>query len=165
MTTLPYGPKPWQLTGRAVLFGLLAFFAVVASVNATFIYFALSTWPGLSSQDAYSDGLNYNEVLDEARRQEALGWHSEVEMDRAGQLTLRLANQAGTPVNGLTVDAVVTRPLGEARELHVALTQALDGSYRGVADLPAPGQWRVQIAAARGDGARYRMDYDVMVRP
>lgn len=157
--------NPWRLTGRKVLVGLIAFFGIVAAVNGVFIYFALASWPGLSSTEAYKDGLNYNDVLDDARRQDALGWRSEIDMNRAGEMTFRIVNQSGAPVNGLSVEAIVERPVGSEREIRTALSQALDGSYRGAAEIPAPGQWRVQIAAARNDGTHYRMTYDVMVKP
>ncbi len=40
-------PRP--ITGRAVLFGLLAFFGVVFAVNGALIFFALDSWSGLTT--------------------------------------------------------------------------------------------------------------------
>jgi len=37
------------ITGRMVLFGLVAFFGVVFAVNGTLIYFAIDSWSGLST--------------------------------------------------------------------------------------------------------------------
>jgi nitrogen fixation protein FixH len=57
--------------GRKVLFLLLGFFAVFASVDAYFVYLAMKTKPGVVTENAYQRGLNYNEVLEEARRRKA----------------------------------------------------------------------------------------------
>ena len=53
--------RPW--TGRTVLTALLITFGIVFAVNGVFVYFAVSTWPGLSQSDAYEKGLRYNEVI------------------------------------------------------------------------------------------------------
>ena len=54
--------------GRRILFTLLGFFAVVACVDAYFVYKAVSTHSGVVSDNAYEIGLNYNDVIEEARR-------------------------------------------------------------------------------------------------
>lgn len=55
-------------TGRIVLWALLAFFGVLASVNAFFVYTAVTTNTGVVTENAYEKGLRYNEILKEARR-------------------------------------------------------------------------------------------------
>jgi nitrogen fixation protein FixH len=54
--------------GRTVLFSLLGFFAVFASVDAFFVYTALKTNTGVVAENAYERGLHYNDLLDEARK-------------------------------------------------------------------------------------------------
>ena len=57
---------PARITGRHVLFAMLAFFAVVIGVNATMITYAVGTFSGEEEADAYRKGLDYNQTL--ARR-------------------------------------------------------------------------------------------------
>ena len=49
--------RPRELTGRMVLIWLVAFFAVVAAVNAIMIDAAISTFAGLESDSPYQAGL------------------------------------------------------------------------------------------------------------
>ena len=157
------GARP--LTGRTVLFGMVAFFAVVAAVNAVFLYFALSSWPGLSSPTAYTEGLRYNEIIEQAQRQGELGWLSSFERDAAGAATFHVLDSRGSAVNGLRVEVAMSRPLGNPDHTTVALPQVLDGSYRAPLPALAAGQWRAHVTASRGDETLYQMDYDIWVRP
>lgn len=57
--------------GRKILFLLLGFFAIFASVDAYFVYLAMQTQPGVVTENAYKRGLQYNELLEEARKRKA----------------------------------------------------------------------------------------------
>ncbi len=63
-----YKSQPEKKDGRRVLIYLLAFFAVFASVDAFFVYKALSTNTGVVSENAYEQGLRFNDVIDEAEK-------------------------------------------------------------------------------------------------
>lgn len=54
-------------TGRLVLFSLIAFFIVFASVDAYFVYKAVSTNTGAIVENPYEQGLNYNEIIARAK--------------------------------------------------------------------------------------------------
>ena len=54
-------------TGRIVLFALLAFFIVFASVDAYFVYKALSSNTGVIVENPYEQGLKYNEIIKRAK--------------------------------------------------------------------------------------------------
>jgi nitrogen fixation protein FixH len=53
--------------GKKVLFALLAFFAIFSSVNAFFVYKALSTNTGVVVENAFEQGLNYNDIIAKAK--------------------------------------------------------------------------------------------------
>jgi nitrogen fixation protein FixH len=154
-----------QITGRTVLFGLIAFFVIVAAVNGVFIYFALASWPGLSDQDAYKDGLRYNEVIEQARRQQALGWSSRFDLGANGLATVHIQNADGTAVTGLDVEISIARPVGDEGRTRLRLPQDVDGAYRGSIATLADGQWQVELVARRDGETRYRMIYYAWVRP
>lgn len=66
--------EPKKNDGRKVFIGFLAFFIVFASVDAFFVYKAISTLPGVVSENAYEIGLNYNKIIAEAKKRK-LGQH------------------------------------------------------------------------------------------
>lgn len=66
------------ITGKTVLFGMLAFFGVVFAVNGALVYFAIDSWSGLSTERPFEAGRNHDRTLAEAEAQAALGWNSAV---------------------------------------------------------------------------------------
>lgn len=56
--------------GRIVLFALLAFFTTFATVDAYFVYKAITTHSGVVAENAYEIGLNYNDILAEADKRQ-----------------------------------------------------------------------------------------------
>ena len=56
--------------GRQFLVILLGFFVVMCSVNAFFVYKAVSTHKGVVVENPYETGLKFNDIIDEARKRE-----------------------------------------------------------------------------------------------
>ena len=154
---------PRKITGRMVLIGFVAFFGVIAAVNGVFMYFALSTWPGLTTEDAYKKGVAYNRTLDEAAVQARLGWRSAVAIDVSGELVVSLAGKDGAPIQGARVDVTLSRPLGSEAALSLMLEEIAPGRYGGRFTAPDAGRWKADIKAQLNDNS-YRMRHEVMVR-
>lgn len=164
MSTLVMNEKPpRQITGRMVLFGFIAFFGVIAAVNAVFMYYALSTWPGLTTEDAYKKGIAYNSTLEEAAHQKQLGWQSAVIFDQTGNLAVSMTDKTGAPLSNAKVDVTLSRPLGSEVALNVTLEETALGQYAGQVETPAHGRWKADVTAHR-DNAVYRMRHEVMVK-
>ena len=148
-----------RITGRHVLFALLAFFGVVITTNTVFVILALDSWTGVSTQDAYQRGLAYNEVLRAAATQRDLGWTGEVEFeslrDGRGRLEATFADRNGNPVEHLTVRGVVRRPTHEGHDREIALDRSGSGRYTADLTLPLRGQWDVRLHAQGRDGKRF----------
>lgn len=162
--TVPSTPRP--ITGRTVLIGMIAFFGVIIAVNLAFVYFALDSWPGLTTQQAYEDGLAYNKKLEDAARQNELGWRSSVSlgaaMPKGGRvISLFMTGKNDAPVTGLSVTAYLSRPLGEGLSLDTRLTEDRPGQYTAMVRLPALGRWRVEISAQTADKKAFRMIHEV----
>jgi nitrogen fixation protein FixH len=145
------------------LFGFIAFFGVIAAVNAVFMYFALSTWPGLTTEDAYKKGIAYNSTLEDADRQKQLGWQSAVIFQLSGNLAVFMTDKTGAPLTSAKVDVTLSRPLGSDVVLSVTLEETAPGRYAGHVEAPAQGRWKAAIDAHR-DNAVYRMRHEVMVK-
>ena len=121
MSEVPSSTLRTGVTGRQVLAGLVATFALIFAVNGVFAYFAISTWPGYAQNDAYERGLRYNEVLDEARRQKALGWTSSVAMQADGRFRVRLTDPNNVAVKVSSLSISFSRPLGDAKDINCLL--------------------------------------------
>jgi nitrogen fixation protein FixH len=164
MSTLVMNAKPpRKITGRMVLFGFIAFFGVIAAVNGVFMYLALSTWPGLTTEDAYKKGIAYNHTLDEAAQQKKLGWVSAVKLDADGGLQVTMTARDGSPLDGANVEAALSRPLGDETVEKMALSETAPGQYAARFPAPQPGRWKADIFVTRNKDL-YRMRHEVMVK-
>lgn len=151
------------VTGRHVLVWVLSFFGVVVAVNAAFVWFALDTFPGLSTRHAYEEGLEYNRTLDAARAQKALGWASAVGIDPAGRLDVRMTGADGAPLSGLAVAVALRRPVRADDDRDLVLAEGPAGVYSAeIAD--AAGRWLATVRATGTAGRVYQMEHDLLVR-
>jgi nitrogen fixation protein FixH len=136
--------------------------ALVIAVNIALVIYAVGTFPGLETDDAYRKGLAYNETLAAARAQEALGWRADVRYaprpaeaaaggGREGELVITLLDRTGEPLRDLKAEAVLVRPTRAGLDMRIELEPRGPGEYRAEATLPLAGQWDVRILARRGD--------------
>ena len=156
MKTAPDTPKP--LTGRKVLFLLVAFFGVVIAVNLVMMKLAIQTLPGTEVDSAYSASLAYEKEIATARDQNARNWNVEAHVVRSerGGATLQVEarDSSGRPMSGLTFQGRFERPTDRRADQAVALAETGIGIYRGAAPLIAPGQWDLVL---QGEAAGQRM--------
>ncbi len=159
-----------KITGRMVLVGLLAFFGVVFAVNGIFAYLAMDSWPGLTTEAAYEQGLAHDQFLAEAEAQTQRGWHSDLTIaplaEGNGQrVTARMTGKDGSALESLTVTVMLIRPVGDETAFTAVLNHQGGGFYQADVALPHRGRWRAEIIALGADSTAYRMVYDVMVMP
>jgi nitrogen fixation protein FixH len=149
-------PKP--LTGRKVLFMLLAFFGVVIGVNMTMMKLAILTLPGTEVDSAYSASLAYESEIVAAHDQNARNWKVDAHIQRSpdGGATLQVEarDNSGMPMSGLKFQGRFERPTDRRADLPLALAETGIGIYRGSAPMIAPGQWDLVL---EGDAAGRRM--------
>lgn len=154
------------ITGRRVLVWLLLFFGTIVAVNGAFVYFALDTWPGLSTRRAYEEGLAYNKTLDAASAQHALGWKSVVDFEGAESggrsLTVRMTDRDGAPVVGLAMTIELRRPVREDQDRMLVLVESEAGVYRARFEA-MPGRWQAVIKAIDPGGTTYRMIHGLAI--
>jgi len=152
-----------EITGRTVLIGMVAFFGLIIAVNMVFVYFALDSWPGLSTEKAYEQGLAYNEKLAAAEAQAAKGWTSRVTITGDGDVSVRLTDAGGTGLAGLSVDLHLKRPTREGIDRQLNLTQAEPGLYKGRAENLPAGRWTAEVTAKGAGVGDYFLVHDVLV--
>lgn len=150
----------WTLTGWHVLAALLVFFGVMFAANGVFLYYAVSTFTGIETADAYRSGVAYNQRLEEARQLDRLGWTGEVK-PKDGRIELVLKNASGTPVRGVRIEGKVGRPATDTFDRALKFEDAGSGIYRSEQVELAPGNWIVAIEAhdpvETGAPPRYRL--------
>lgn len=151
-------PHP-VIKGRHVLLALLGFFGVVMAANAALVYFAGQSWTGLTTEHSYTEGLRYNDTLDAAAAQKALGWSADIKVDDAARsLTVVMRDAAGRPLDDLAVSGTLIRPTSEGFDRPVDLSFTGDGRYAGRLDLPLDGQWHLDLHAERQGGDTFRIE-------
>jgi nitrogen fixation protein FixH len=150
--------SPKLLTGRKVLFMLVAFFGVVFGVNFLMMKLAIDTLPGTEVDSAYSASLAYEKEIVAARDQEARNWkvdaHVQRGVDGGATLQVEARDGSGKPMSGLKFQGRFERPTDRRADQPVGLTEIGLGVYRGSAALIAPGQWDLVL---EGDAAGQRM--------
>ncbi len=151
------------ITGRTVLFSMLGFFAVIFAVNGTFMYFAISSFPGLSTDGAYEKGLAYNQTLANAAKQTEIGWESHVALSQQGDLVVQITNRQGFGAGGLEVEAVLMRPAQEKLDQTRVLEEKSPGQYAAQLAPLLEGKWHVQISARSEGHAVFYKVHSVMI--
>ena len=143
MSRPPVSPKP--LTGRKVLFMLIAFFGVVIGVNMIMMRLAIQTLPGTDVDSAYTASLAYEKEIVAAHDQNARNWKVDAHIRRGpdGGATLQVEarDNNGKPMSGLKFQGRFERPTDRRADQPVELAEMGIGIYRGNAPLIAAGQW------------------------
>jgi len=146
--------SPRPLTGRKVLFMLVAFFGVVIGVNMIMMKLAIQTLPGTEVDSAYSASLAYESEITAAHDQNARNWKVDAHIRRVsgGGATVQVEarDKDGTPVSGLKFQGRFERPTDRRADRAVALAEAGLGIYRGNADGIASGQWDLVLEGEAG---------------
>lgn len=143
--------NPWILGGL----GLVATFL---TVNAVFIYFAITTSPGLVTEDYYDRGRDYEEnVLKIMAAQDALNWDTKLAIPE--QITTRqpdtfrfsAVDSRGIPIMDADVSVVAYRPSDADADFKIRLDQAAPGQYQALIAFPLPGIWDLNITVKDGE--------------
>jgi nitrogen fixation protein FixH len=143
------------LTGRFVLFCMVAFFAVIALVNAVMIRFAVTTFGGVETSSSYQAGLAYAREAAAVQAQDALHWQVKASVQRRGGkawVEIDARDAEGRPLAGLQAVARLAHPADRRTDQAVELSENTSGRFGGSAEAIA-GQWDVIIELSR-DGQR-----------
>jgi|GEM_PF-3528228 len=156
-----------EVTGKTVLICFVAFFGIIAAVNAVMIRAAVTTFAGTQTDSAYRAGLAYNSEAIAAATQATLHWTVEGRFvrDTTGNAVLMVdvKDAAQSPVFGIGIDARLAHPLNARLDRTVILTRIADGTFRGVTDAPA-GQWTLTVDVMRDQNRLYRSETRVVLK-
>lgn len=163
------------MTGRAtpdarrslwIPWALASIFAAFLVANGTMIYFASRSWTGLETEGAYEKGLAYNDIIAAAEAQAALGWQVALEAGTAetgeAWVEVSLADREGHPIAARAVWARLVRPTHVGYDREAPLRDLGGGRYRGLVELPLPGQWDLRVRVEHVGGV-YRASRRVVL--
>ena len=134
-----------HFTGRHMFWILFAGFGVVVAVNFGMAALASRSFSGVVVENSYVASQEFNQWLDAAEKQKALGWDVALSRDEAGRL---LVETTGVP-SGAKVSAELRRPLGEHDSSTIELSASDGGRFRSDEVLPA-GRWTVRLLIEAG---------------
>lgn len=143
-------------TGKHITVILVAFFAVVITVNLVMARYATSTFGGVVVDNSYVAGQKFNSWLKEAEKERALGWKAEAKRLPDGKVSVVLQ---GAQESGLTLKADAWHPLGRLPDRPLHFVRQADGSFLSTETLPQA-RWRLRLEANAG-AQRWRTEQDV----
>lgn len=157
MNMPPEDPKPAkpvrELTGRAVLFSLIAFFGVIFAVNIFFAVAASKTYTGVVSQEPYRKGLTYNKRIAADARQAELKWNVDVDVGKDGHAKLIFKAYDNQPVTDLKVTATIGRPTTDTEDRTMTFAETQPGQYEADGAALGAGGWVIAAAAVPASGS------------
>lgn len=135
-----------QFTGRHMTAILIAFFGVIIAVNFTMAHFATATFGGKVVDNSYVASQEFNNWLDEAEKQRALGWDAVTTWRPDNRLAVQLS---GAP-EGAQVSAVARHPLGRLPDHEIAFGRTGANRFLSTSALPE-GRWILRLEVVAGD--------------
>ncbi len=136
-----------QSPGRRVFWLLAALLVALIAANAPSLIRVVESWTGPGPQ------------VDEAVRPQNPDWRVFVAFAPAGPLSGKLdlwvSNAEGVWIAGAEAGARFVHAARAAPDFEIALRQRTPGNYRTKVELPASGEWRVDIWISHG-GGQYR---------
>lgn len=138
------------LTGAKVLGMFGSFFLVIILVNVLMAVQAVSTFPGLETDNSYVASQTYDR---DRATQEALGWTAAARIE-GGELVVAMTDAAGRPAAVASVEGIFGRPTSVREDQSPAFV--FDGAVWRAPVEAAPGQWNLRLVAMAEDGTRFR---------
>ncbi|MEZ5758104.1 MAG: FixH family protein [Emcibacteraceae bacterium] len=156
--------KPY--TGKRILAWFLGFFIFVFAANGIMVYFALDTWTGLSTENSYVKGLNYNREIESARAQASSGWKVSITdqpelTEGRFEVTIERPQDSLPPAD---VTATFIRTVTEGYDQQVTLKNIGDGVYAAPIKLPLKGQWEILVVVKSQNNLIYKLEDRILVK-
>lgn len=158
--------EPKELSGRTVLFSLIAFFLVVAGVNGIMITAAVKTFGGVETESSYRAGLAFAREIAAANAQELRHWQVRANIVRSGddaRLDIVARDAGDRPLGDVVALVRLAHPTDRRLDQTVEMTADGAGRFRGAATYVA-GQWDLVIDLDRGGERMFRSRNRVILK-
>lgn len=141
-----------RFTGWHMTIILVAFFAIVILVNIVMATLAVRSFGGKVVENSYVASQQFNGWLEQARRQDRLGWRSAIALTPARHVRLTVHSAESAPVTAARVSAMAVHPLGRAPDVALSFRETAPGTYEATGALPQ-GRWQLNVRI-EAQGAR-----------
>ena len=135
-----------QFTGKHMALVMVGGFGIVAAVNFYMASLAVGGFHGIVVDNSYVASQKFNSWLDEARKDDALGWSAQLSRDTNGHVVIATENVPAAA----TVTAELRRPIGTKEFASLSFERGEDGSLRSTEPVNS-GRWLARVTIASGD--------------
>lgn len=133
--------QPFRFTGWHMTAILVAFFGVVIAVNVGMARLASHTFSGVVVENSYDASQQFDRWLDEAAREQALGWHAQVARQADGRVVVTLK---GSGLARAMLTGEGWHPLGQLADRPLTFHRIAGGDFLSDQALP-DGRWRLRL--------------------
>lgn len=134
-----------RFTGWHMMAILVGGFGIVVAVNILMATLAIGSFGGVVVENSYVASQNFNRWLEQAERENALGWNARVLRSGDGRLEVLTD---GAP-EGAQATVELRHPLGRSETLAFSLVPAGNGRFLSQNPLPE-GRWLVRLTLSHG---------------
>ena len=142
-----------EFTGKHSAAIIVSGFAIIIAVNLFMATLAVRGFGGVIVENSYVASQEFNDWLDAAEEQKALGWSVEMTRSENGHL---LIDTTSVP-DGVIVSAVARRPLGQPESKSLGFIEATPGNHVSLEPLDS-GRWIVRLKVASPDGETWSIE-------
>lgn len=142
-----------EFTGKHSAAIIVSGFAIIIAVNLFMATLAVRGFGGVIVENSYVASQEFNDWLDAAEEQKALGWSVEMTRSENGYL---LIDTTSVP-DGVIVSAVARRPLGQPESKSLGFIEATPGNHVSLEPLDS-GRWIVRLKVASPDGETWSIE-------
>lgn len=165
--TTPISNKVRPLTGKRVLVWFVAFFLVILGANLIMSWFAVTTFSGVETKDAYAKGRDFNDEIARVEKQRELGWVVTVSARALAEnetfLSLTIKDKEGSPLEALDVTGMLRRSVHKGSDQALTFASMGGGTWVAAAKLPSSGQWQLRASIKDGQGGERKIVHDIEV--
>lgn len=148
-----------EVTGRTVFVCLVAFFAIVAAVNAVMMTAAITTFGGVETASSYQAGLAFARETSAVHEQGRLGWQVAVrapaDAGRTSVIEIVARDRANAPLAALQVSGRLSHPMDKRADRVLAWREVATGVFRADTGRAA-GQWDLVIELSQDGLPKFR---------
>ena len=146
----------------------VAFFVCLAALEIWFVTLANRSFTGLVTDEAYTIGVNYNEVLAQREAERQLGWNTSFTFVQGdgldGRLTLSIRDANGAVLAADEIRATAERMSRFPQIQTVSFERQTGGDYVANLEVPLAGRWFVRVRIERGGQSIHAIE-EVDIRP
>lgn len=152
-----------QQRGRFVPWIIVGFFVCFVLLLSSFVWIAFSHKPSEVTANAYQKGLAYNNALEAAQKQKALGWVASLAFDGKSRLTLTLSDKDKNPIKGAQARAWFVHSQSAAMDQSADMQEVQPGQYEVIMPAPRRGAWEARATVLHG-GNEFQISKPVVVQ-